>query len=131
MPFSRNDGAIRGRRDVLRFTLLRSWSVVVAEGWSRGAWVCQTWSVGGSGLSSKAFRLRGVKYLLVISAPGQVSTLLKCTRALALIRHMRSPIGAIRRDGSWGYLAGSLREATLHLIIILMNIREKETKMLR
>ena len=36
---------------------------------------------------------------------------------------MRVLVWSIRRAGSWGYLAGSWREATPHFIIILMNIR--------
>ena len=43
------------------------------------------------------------------------------------IRHMRVPLWPIRRAGSWGYLAGSWREATPNVINILINIRENET----
>ena len=42
------------------------------------------------------------------------------------IRHMRVPFWPIRRTGSWGYLAGSWREATPNVIIILINVRENE-----
>ena len=44
------------------------------------------------------------------------------------IRHARVLIWPIRRAGSWGYLAGSWKEAS---IIILINIRENETIMFR
>ena len=44
------------------------------------------------------------------------------------IRHARVLFWPIRRAGSWGYLAGSWREAS---IIILINIRENETIMFR
>ena len=47
----------------------------------------------------------------------------------ASIRHMRVPLWPIRRAGSWGYLAGSWREATPNVIIILIDIRENETIM--
>ena len=47
------------------------------------------------------------------------------------IENMRVPFWPIRRAGSWGYFAGSCREATLNVIIILINIRENETIMFR
>ena len=44
---------------------------------------------------------------------------------------MRVSIGPIGRVGSWGYFAGSWKEATPDFIIILINIRENETIMFR
>ena len=41
------------------------------------------------------------------------------------IRHIRVSICPMRRAGSWGYFAGSWREGTSHVIIILEKITEK------
>ena len=42
---------------------------------------------------------------------------------------IRVPLQPIRIAGSWGYLAGSWREARPHLIVILISIREDVTIM--
>ena len=47
------------------------------------------------------------------------------------IRHMKVPLWPIRKARSWGYLAGSWREATPNVIIVLINIRENETILFR
>ena len=42
-------------------------------------------------------------------------------------RYMRVSIGPIGTAENWGYLVGSWREATLHIIVILVYIRENVT----
>ena len=60
-----------------------------------------------------------------------------CTHIMNLSGHgagippMGVPVWPIRTAGSWGYLAGSWREATPHCVTILENVRENVTKLLK